>query len=292
MARTRRIKKTTRSHYHVISRTNNKIFLFDREDIKTDIVDILKRVAVFSGIKLEAYCLMDNHFHVVCEVEKPEKPVPENVVLDRIAILKSGEVAQSIAEHWAYLRKIGAGAAVEEDLNRWRRRMNDVSQFTKTFKELINIRYKRRTKHVGSLWSSRFTSTLIEDGRYLATCIRYVELNPVRAGIVTQSKNYRWNSHNSTFGAVYTAFAGTVPLTDEETERYFYTVEDVERHLKRRMVQLGEGKILGSRAFVASIVGELEAKLGWHPAPKKMGIEMYATHGFMLAAEEEAKRAA
>lgn len=40
------------------------------------------------------------------------------------------------------------------------------------------------------------------------------------------------------------------------------------------MVQLGEGKILGSRAFVASIVGELEAKLGWHPAPKKMGIEM------------------
>ena len=48
--------------------------------------------------------------------------------------------------------------------------------------------------YVGSIWSGRFKSTLVEDGRYLATCIRYVELNPVRAGMVTRADAYAYSS--------------------------------------------------------------------------------------------------
>ncbi len=55
----------------------------------------------------------------------------------------------------------------------------------------INTTYKR----TGTLWEGRFKSSLIGSERYLMTCYRYIELNPVRAHIVSQPKDYRWSSH-------------------------------------------------------------------------------------------------
>ena len=47
----------------------------------------------------------------------------------------------------------------------------------------------------GSLWEGRFKSSLIDSERYLFTCHRYIELNPVRAGIVGHPSAYAWSSH-------------------------------------------------------------------------------------------------
>ena len=47
----------------------------------------------------------------------------------------------------------------------------------------------------GSLWESRFKSSAIETDRYLLACCRYVELNPVRAGMVSSPIDYRWSSY-------------------------------------------------------------------------------------------------
>jgi REP element-mobilizing transposase RayT len=72
MARTLRIKPDTDTHYHLMSRINNKKFLFKRANLKRDIVRTLKKIAFFSGIAIDAYCIMDDHFHLVCTVKKPE----------------------------------------------------------------------------------------------------------------------------------------------------------------------------------------------------------------------------
>ena len=63
MARTRRIKSEAvgTAYYHLMSRTNDKRFLFDRGRIKTQLVDALKRAAAFSGVEIDAYVAMDNH---------------------------------------------------------------------------------------------------------------------------------------------------------------------------------------------------------------------------------------
>lgn len=62
----------------------------------------------------------------------------------------------------------------------------------------FNMRYHR----TGTLWEGRYRSTLIESERYLLTCYRYIELNPVRAGLVTDASEYRWSSHAANaFGA-------------------------------------------------------------------------------------------
>ena len=67
MARTARIKKSNNgtARYHLMSRTNDRRFLFEKGRVKTQLVDALKRAAAFSGVELEAYVAMDNHFHIV-----------------------------------------------------------------------------------------------------------------------------------------------------------------------------------------------------------------------------------
>lgn len=47
----------------------------------------------------------------------------------------------------------------------------------------------------GSLWEGRYKSCLVQSERYLLTCQRYIELNPVRAGIVALPGQYRWSSY-------------------------------------------------------------------------------------------------
>ena len=55
----------------------------------------------------------------------------------------------------------------------------------------FNYRYQRS----GTLFEGRFRSSLVQENRYLLTCLRYIELNPLRAGMVTDPGNYRWSSY-------------------------------------------------------------------------------------------------
>lgn len=60
----------------------------------------------------------------------------------------------------------------------------------------FNSRYRR----TGTLWEGRFHSTVIGSGAYLLACHRYIENNPVRAGMVTHAAMYPWSSHGHNAG--------------------------------------------------------------------------------------------
>lgn len=47
----------------------------------------------------------------------------------------------------------------------------------------------------GTLWEGRYKSTLIQTDRYLMACMAYIDLNPVRAGLVMEARDYPWSSH-------------------------------------------------------------------------------------------------
>ena len=57
--------------------------------------------------------------------------------------------------------------------------------------QYFNYRYRR----TGTLWEGRYKSTLIQTNRYLLACMVYLDLNPVRAGIVAHAQEYPWSSH-------------------------------------------------------------------------------------------------
>ena len=58
------------------------------------------------------------------------------------------------------------------------------------------VRYFNRTQQrSGTLWEGRYKSTLIQSDRYLLACMAYIDLNPVRAGLVARAQDYPWSSH-------------------------------------------------------------------------------------------------
>ncbi len=59
------------------------------------------------------------------------------------------------------------------------------------YAQYINRKYKR----TGTLWEGRHRSSLVQTEKYLLTCSRYIELNPVRAGMVRRPEEYRWSSY-------------------------------------------------------------------------------------------------
>jgi len=57
--------------------------------------------------------------------------------------------------------------------------------------------FNRKRDRTGTLWEGRYRATLIDSAKYLLTCYRYVELNPVRAGLVAHPGQYRWSSYGA-----------------------------------------------------------------------------------------------
>ena len=252
-----------------MSRTNDRRFLFEKGRVKTQRVDALKRAAAFSGVELEAYVAMDNHFHIVCKVVRGGGALPEGELIRRVAALKGERAAEELASHWKELRDMGMGSSVAAAQDRLRARMGDISEFMKTFKEAFNAWYKRERKYTGSIWSGRFTSTIIEGGRYRATCMRYVYFNPVRAGIVSRAADYAW----SWIATLDAPFAGSVPAW----------------RLMKRVAQVGGGKIFGSEAFVVGMVFAYGHSFHVRHVPARAVEDIgFATHGWRLAKEAAA----
>lgn len=57
--------------------------------------------------------------------------------------------------------------------------------------------FNRKHGRTGTLWEGRYRATSIDTERYLFTCYRYIELNPVRAGLVAHPRLYRWSSYGA-----------------------------------------------------------------------------------------------
>lgn len=85
------------------------------------------------------------------------------------------------------------------------------------------VRYINKTyRRTGTLWEGRYKSSLVQSERYLLTCYRYIELNPVRAGMVSHPGEYRWSS----YGANAQGAVDDLLFPHDEYHRLGQTVED------------------------------------------------------------------
>lgn len=66
----------------------------------------------------------------------------------------------------------------------------------RSYVRYFNLRHQR----TGTLWEGRYRSNLIESERYLFACMVYIDLNPVRAGMVQEPADYKWSSHRHCIG--------------------------------------------------------------------------------------------
>ncbi|MGD8212062.1 MAG: hypothetical protein PVF32_19525 [Desulfobacterales bacterium] len=64
----------------------------------------------------------------------------------------------------------------------------------KEIKQAFSWYYNQRHNRRGTLWGERFKSVIVENGETLINCLAYIDLNPLRAGLVKRPEDYRWNS--------------------------------------------------------------------------------------------------
>ncbi|MFC5050068.1 transposase [Rubritalea spongiae] len=85
--------------------------------------------------------------------------------------------------------------AYQELRERYTRRMWDLGHFMKTLKQRFSSWYNKKHQRKGTLWEARYKSVLVENGYAARTMAAYIDLNPVRAGMVLDPKDYRWCSY-------------------------------------------------------------------------------------------------
>ncbi len=76
----------------------------------------------------------------------------------------------------------------------FRQKWASLSEFLKEIKQSFSRYYNRLHGRRGYFWGDRFKSVIVQDGQTLINCLAYVELNPVRAGLVSEPEAYRWCS--------------------------------------------------------------------------------------------------
>jgi putative transposase len=127
----------------------------------------------------------------------------------------------------------------------------------------VNARHQRK----GTLWEGRFRSSVIDSERYLFTCSRYIELNPVRAQMVAEPVQYQWSSycHNAygdpdpliTPPSQYDSL-GPTAADRRRTYRALFDAPLEESTLRRIRRATERGDALGDERFVAHVEAALQ----------------------------------
>ena len=143
------------------------------------------------------------------------------------------------------------------------------------------VQYFNRThKRTGTLWDSRYKSSLIQAETYLLTCMRYIELNPVRAGMTDDPAHYRWSSYRSNglgqAGELVTPHSGYLELGQDAKERQTFYRKLFRPHLDEEAIDdirlaLSQSLPLGNSRFHAAITEAMGERREARPRGRPKG---------------------
>ena len=191
--------------YHCISRVVDRRFVFAERECEA-FRTFMRMYENFSGCRVLSYCVMSNHFHLLLEVPPmAEGGLSDEVLLNRLSALYSEAFVAGVAAELAEARKAetdmnNIDTRVSELHARFTYRMHDLSQFMKGLLIRFTRWFNRVHSRKGTLWEERFKSVIVESGVAARTMAAYIDLNPVRAGMVTDPADYRWSSYGEAVG--------------------------------------------------------------------------------------------
>ena len=193
------------SIYHCVSRVVDRRFVFGDEE-RGKFRMFMRMMENFSGCRVLSYCVMSNHFHILLEV--PPMPIgglSDAELLKRLGVFYGENFVKFVADELLAARTEGGVAGgnperVTEIHSRFTKRMHDLSDFMKTLLQRFTRWFNRTHNRTGTLWEDRFKSVIVESGTAARTMAAYIDLNPVRAGMVEDPADYRWSSYGEAVG--------------------------------------------------------------------------------------------
>jgi putative transposase len=290
-----RVKAEGQGFYHCISRIIERRYIFQDEQ-KEVFCSILRKAEDFCGVQILTYAVLSNHFHVLLQVPESQE-ITDKELLRRLRLFYNGEFVKTFAIQLAEART-RSGAEADGLRQPYLRRMHDVSAFMKLVKQRFSIWYNRHQNRLGTLWEDRFKSLLVEgSGGALIRVATYIDLNPVRAGLVKDPKDYRHSGYGEAVAGNQLARKGLCALMGSEQtwdqaaskyrcvlyvqgevegagSRAGFDSETVRTELERdgvlstatllrcRVRYFSDGVVLGSRAFVEEIFQRYRVSFG------------------------------
>lgn len=191
LARKKLISLDDTPYYHCVCRCVRRAFLWgtdhfsgrDYSHRKQWVVDRLQALQAIFAIDICAYAVMSNHYHVVIHVD-----------VERARHWHTGEVIARWTKLFGlpvlvdrYVRgQTTTSAEADKALTiiaQWRERLHDISWFMRCLNEHLARRANQEDRCKGRFWEGRFKSQALLDEAGLLTCMAYVDLNPIRAGM-------------------------------------------------------------------------------------------------------------
>jgi REP element-mobilizing transposase RayT len=191
--------------YHLVTRVVDRKFAFGKEE-KEQFRMYMRMYENFSGCRVLSYCLMCNHVHLLLEVPPmQEGGLSDEALLKRLRAIYPKAYVAPVAKELAEARqKIADGLGTEqlatEIHERYTYRMHDLGEFMKVLLMRFSRWFNTKNKRVGAFWESRYKSVLVQEGIAAQAMAAYIDLNPVRAGMVADPAEYRWSSYGEAMG--------------------------------------------------------------------------------------------
>ena len=178
-------------YYHITSRCVRRAFLCgvdhysgqSYEHRRQWVVDRIRLLSSLFAIDVCAYAVMSNHYHLVLKI-CPEQlsGLSDDEIMDRWCALFKGPLLIQRYRDGEDLKPFER-TTVSDIVNVWRSKLSSISWFMRCLNQPIAHQANREDKCTGKFWESRFTSQALKSEEALLSCMAYVDLNPVRAGI-------------------------------------------------------------------------------------------------------------
>jgi hypothetical protein len=281
---------------------NGERLFKDRE--KEVLRKMIWQLADFCGVEVLTYCVLSNHFHVLLRVPVVDE-LSDAELLRRFKVLYPKPTEYQTASVERVRQTLVKGGEDAQALRaQLLARMGDVSEYMKSVKQRFSIWYNRSHHRYGTLWAERFKSVLVEgQGNALQTMAAYIDLNPVRAGLVEDPKDYRFCGYAEAVAGMPSAKVGLLAVWADRCGQSVDTALSAHRMLifgKRaaeaglpemshdqalkvlekdgrlsqavilrcRVRYFSDGAILGSAAFVQGFVADWQKQQACKRPPK------------------------
>ena len=179
-------------YYHCISRCVRRAFLCGQDEKtgrsfdhrKEWLVNLMHELTQFFAIRICAYAVMSNHYHLVLFVDTEEAlEWSDHEVVMRWASLFPMSKARIYLEKGINFENLKQNHI--NNIHLWRKQLMDISWFMRKLNETIARKANKEDECTGHFWESRFKSQALLDDSALLACMAYVDLNPIRAGMST-----------------------------------------------------------------------------------------------------------
>ena len=187
-------------YYHCVSRCVRRAFLCGNDERtgvcyehrRQWIVDRMRLLSSIFTLDICAYAVMNNHYHLVVKIDSSKQFSNQEVIQRWLTLYKGPLLVQRFAQGETLDQ--AECKTVDDIVTVWRNRLQDLSWFMKCLNEPIARMANQEDNCTGHFWESRFKCQPLLSEEALLSCMAYVDLNPVRAGMADTPEDSEFTS--------------------------------------------------------------------------------------------------